>query len=75
MADRPNTPVPTMADTEHPIEDAQSSGASEDAVDVVPRGVAHRPSGAGGGRDTGSTCYGAETADSCHCSGYDYTSD
>ena len=32
MADRPNTPVPTMADIENPIEDAQSSG--EQAVDL-----------------------------------------
>ena len=32
MADRPNTPVPTMAEIENPIEDAQSSG--EQAVDL-----------------------------------------
>ena len=35
MADRPNTPVPTMADIENPVDGEQSSGVSEDAVDTA----------------------------------------
>ena len=35
MADRPNTPVPTLSDIVNPIEDKFSSGASEEDPEAI----------------------------------------